>query len=53
MDDCPVCGGPLDVMGRLGNLAHLLCRDCGVWASRPAQADDPEPDTAEEPDCAA
>jgi hypothetical protein len=27
---CPVCGGPLEVMGKLGHLQHSRCRNCGM-----------------------
>jgi hypothetical protein len=37
-DPCPLCGGPLGVLGRLGNLVHLLCRNCGAQFSE--EADD-------------
>jgi hypothetical protein len=49
--ECPQCGGPGTLMGVLGNLAHLRCRDCGWTFSIPAvnlaydrdQGDDDEP----------
>ena len=28
--DCDMCGGILWLLGVLGNLAHLSCRDCGA-----------------------
>jgi len=27
--DCPTCGGPLGILGILGNMVHILCRNCG------------------------
>jgi len=26
---CAICNGPLMLLGILGRLAHLLCRNCG------------------------
>lgn len=34
--DCPQCGGEAILLGVLGNLAHLRCRDCGWDFSTPA-----------------
>ncbi len=30
---CKLCGGPLGLLGVLGKLAHLLCRNCGAQFS--------------------
>jgi len=30
---CELCGGPCYVLGVLGNLVHLVCRDCGMACS--------------------
>jgi hypothetical protein len=30
---CPVCGGPLGLLGHLGKLAWFRCRDCGAECS--------------------
>lgn len=27
---CPTCGGPPQLLGRLGTVYHLRCRDCGI-----------------------
>lgn len=35
---CPYCDGPLLVLGQLGRLIHLRCRDCGLLLS--AETDD-------------
>ncbi len=44
MDDveCSLCGGECGVMGQLGRLEHLVCRDCGMWFQREVEE---EPDT--------
>jgi hypothetical protein len=34
--DCPICDGPLYLIGVLGNLVHFRCRDCGMDCSEPA-----------------
>lgn len=34
---CSLCGGRLGLLGRLGNLLHYLCRDCGMQFSRKAK----------------
>jgi hypothetical protein len=44
MNDCELCGGPLVLLGRLGNRDHLTCRDCGLACSRPADPDRSCPD---------
>jgi hypothetical protein len=31
--ECQLCGGPLGVLGILGNKVWLLCRDCGMQSS--------------------
>lgn len=36
---CPACRGPLIWLGKLGNLTHVKCRDCGLEAAGP----EPEP----------
>lgn len=33
MRECELCGGPLVVLGVLGNVAHCRCRDCGAQCS--------------------
>lgn len=30
---CPFCGGPLLVLGSLGNVEHFRCHDCGMDCS--------------------
>jgi len=30
MNECPFCGGPLTLLGRLAGLVHFRCRDCGM-----------------------
>ena len=35
MHACQLCGGPLGLLGFLGRLAHLLCRDCGMHFNIP------------------
>jgi tRNA(Ile2) C34 agmatinyltransferase TiaS len=27
---CPLCGGPQQILGKLGQRVHLRCRDCGA-----------------------
>ena len=34
MDECQLCGGPLGILGLLGNRVQLQCRDCGMSFSR-------------------
>lgn len=34
--DCPACDGPVIPMGRLGNLEHGRCRNCGLDCNRKA-----------------
>jgi uncharacterized Zn finger protein len=31
---CDICSGPLIHMGKLGELIHYLCRNCGMWYNR-------------------
>lgn len=28
--DCPVCAGPGEELGTMGNLVHFRCRSCGM-----------------------
>jgi tRNA(Ile2) C34 agmatinyltransferase TiaS len=31
MDEtCPLCGGPQQILGQLGQRVHLRCRNCGA-----------------------
>lgn len=30
MDECEICGGPLNLLGCLGPLYHYRCRNCGA-----------------------
>jgi hypothetical protein len=39
MFECPMCGGPLLVLGFLGNRMHLTCRDCGCECSQMVDAE--------------
>ncbi len=32
---CAACYGPMIWMGRLGNLTHVKCRNCGLQATAP------------------
>lgn len=34
-ETCDLCGGPVGVLGVLGRLEHLQCRNCGANFSRP------------------
>ncbi len=46
MQECPMCGGPGGVLGALGNVVWLSCRNCG-WqfqADGPLESDDDESD---------
>lgn len=38
-DICSLCGGPLGVLGVLGNREHLQCRNCGASFSREVTED--------------
>ena len=31
---CKLCSGDLTMMGKLGQLVWLRCRNCGMWFSR-------------------
>jgi ribosomal protein L37E len=45
---CPECGGPVFVLGTLGNLTHLRCRNCGAdFHEDAADCGFPEPDEEE------
>lgn len=35
-EPCAICGGPVGVLGQLGNRLHLSCRNCGAESSRRA-----------------
>lgn len=37
---CDICGGDLGILGVLGRMVHLLCRDCGAHSHRSQGADD-------------
>lgn len=44
VEPCEACGGPLELLGVLGTIAHYRCRNCGLDArALPA----PEPDADE------
>ena len=32
--NCPMCNGPLMLLGKLGNRTHYNCRNCGIQVSR-------------------
>ena len=34
ISDCPLCAGPMSVMGVLGSALYFQCRNCGAqtWA---------------------
>lgn len=34
MRPCPLCNGPANKLGRLGNLNHYRCTACGMTFSR-------------------
>lgn len=44
MNQCQLCGGQLGVLGVLGRLLWLACRNCGMHFSRDYQADEEEND---------
>ncbi len=33
---CPICRGICQLLGRLGELLHYRCRDCGMICNRKA-----------------
>ncbi len=33
---CPICGGPNEILGMLGNVYHFRCRNCGAQSHRVA-----------------
>ncbi len=37
MNECPTCGGLLTLLGRLGSLLWLRCRQCGMDCSISAE----------------
>lgn len=50
MDDsaigpCPLCAGPRGVLGVLGRVLHLLCRDCGMMFTADAVTEGLDDDT--------
>ena len=47
---CPACYGPLIWMGRLGNLTHVKCRNCGLEATAPPGAYHHEEDGEDDED---
>jgi transcription elongation factor Elf1 len=30
ISDCPLCGGQRGVIGKLGKIIHIECRNCGM-----------------------
>ena len=34
IDSCSMCGGPVGILGKLGHVEHLMCRNCGMSFSR-------------------
>ena len=42
MSDCELCGGPVGLVGVLGGVEHLTCRDCGMTFSRPGGDEEDE-----------
>jgi hypothetical protein len=44
MFDCEACGGQLEFLGELGNMAHFRCRQCGLAQHRPASCLEPDDD---------
>ena len=36
---CPLCGGELNVIGILGNLRHMQCRNCGTKLHSPLEGE--------------
>jgi len=32
---CPLCGGPQQILGKLGQRVHLRCRNCGSDTNSP------------------
>jgi hypothetical protein len=48
MCECQLCGGPVLILGYLGNLLHTECRDCGMQFSCPADQDQDD-ETTDQP----
>jgi rubredoxin len=51
-NECPMCDGPPVLLGTLGRITWLRCRDCG-WqyeADGPIGLDDEDDDPGDEPD---
>ena len=38
MKYCPMCNGPMGLLGQLGNRKHWLCRNCGAQCSTKPKA---------------
>lgn len=38
--ECPLCGGPVESLGMLGNRQHGRCRNCGIDQSHRCTCDD-------------
>ena len=47
MDECEMCGGPLEALGALGNRNHYRCRNCGMEFS--SESPPPEPNNEDTP----
>lgn len=30
ISECPLCGGPRGIIGKLGKIIHIECRNCGM-----------------------
>lgn len=42
--NCPACGGMLELLGILSDLAHLRCRHCGMDSSQTVETGDADSD---------
>lgn len=44
VNDCPACGGPLVVLGQLGNTEHYRCQACGLESHAPIEVERERPE---------
>lgn len=44
---CELCGGPLGLLGSLGFMLHLTCRNCGMFFTRDNRPNEEDDDDAD------
>lgn len=53
LPSCPKCGGPPVLLGQLGNVTHVRCRNCGITYAVAHDEDDEVRDEIEQEQAAA